>query len=116
MLDKSHKPGKHRTFNKNDIKKFKIIIYLSKEKHLKPKQIIDFLNKPNETKNMDLMMSLQFLFDDVRKQITNDVKNSLYNEFQPQFDDIKNCVLENNRLLLDRAKSKKKRHWYNFFK
>lgn len=116
FLDENHKPGEHRNFTENDIKKFKIIIYLSKEKHLKPKQIIDYLNKPNETKNMDLMMSLQFLFDDVRKQITTDVKNSLHNEFQPQFDDIKNCVLENNRLLLNRTKPKKKKHWFNIFK
>ena len=131
LLDKDHKPGKHRNFNKNDINKLKIIIYLSKEKNMKPKQIIDYLNKPNQTKNMDLMTSLQFLFDDVKNEMTNNLKQSIHEEIQNEFNGIKEDIsqlkdsniklIETNDNFINSIetrveRNKKKKHWFNIFK
>ena len=131
LLDKDHKPGKHRNFNKNDINKLKIIIYLSKEKNMKPKQIIDYLNKPNQTKNMDLMTSLQFLFDDVKTEMTNNLKQSIHEEIQNEFNGIKEDIsqlkdsniklIETNDNFINSIetrveRNKKKKHWFNIFK
>lgn len=132
LLDKNHRPGKHRNFNKNDINKLKIIIYLSKEKNMKPKQIIDYLNRPNQIKNMDLVTSLEFLFDDVKNEMTNNLKQSIHEEIQNEFNGIKEDIsyikfsndklIENNTILINsinesRAKrNKKKKHWFNIFK
>ncbi len=132
LLDKNHRPGKHRTFNKNDINKLKIIIYLSKEKNMKPKQIINYLNKPNQTKNMDLIVSLEFLFDNVKSEITNNVKQSIHEEIQNRFNEMKEDIsyikisndklIENNNKFINSInesrveRNKKKKHWFNIFK
>ena len=131
LLDKNHRPGKHRNFNKNDINKLKIIIYLSKEKNMKPRQIINYLNKPNQTKNMDLMTSLQFLFDDVKNEMTNNLKQSIHEEIQNEFNGIKEDIsqlkdsniklIETNDNFINSIetrveRNKKKKHWFNIFK
>jgi DNA-binding transcriptional MerR regulator len=131
LLDRNHRPGKHRTFNKNDINKLKIIIYLSKEKNMKPRQIINYLNKPNQTKNIDLITSLEFLFDDVKNEMTNNLKQSIHEEMQNEFNGIKEDISllknSNNRLIENNDKfistietrverNKKKKHWFNIFK
>lgn len=114
ILDEDHITGKHREFSKDDINKLKLIRYLSKEKHLKPHEIIEYLTRQNKVKNMDLILSMKFLFDDVKNDITNNVKETIHDEMQSEFDELKKSINRTNELVQNQ-KTKKKKHWFNIF-
>mgnify|MGYP000369435941 CR=1 FL=1 len=108
ILDENHIVGKHREFSKSDINKLKLIRYLSKEKHLKSKEIINYLTRSNKISNLDLILSMKFLFDDVRKDISSDVKKTIRDEMKIEFDKF----LKNNG---NNEVKQSGKHWYNFF-
>ena len=124
ILDEDHIIGKHREFSKDDINKLKLIRYLSKEKHLKSKEIIKYLTRSNKISNLDLILSMKFLFDDIRSDISADVKETIRDEIQQEFNELKKSINQTNELvqsqhteLLSRVEKRKqkKKHWYNIF-
>jgi hypothetical protein len=80
---------------------------------------------------MDLMTSLQFLFDDVKNEMTNNLKQSIHEEIQNEFNGIKEDIsqlkdsniklIETNDNFINSIetrveRNKKKKHWFNIFK
>lgn len=115
IFDKNHTMGKHREFSKNDINELKLIRYLSKEKHLKSKEIINYLTRSNKVSNLDLILSMKFLFDDVRSDISADVKETIKDEIQQEFSELKKSINQ-VQINKDNGIKQKKKHWYDIFR
>lgn len=77
FLELDHETGKHRSFNKEQIKKLEYILYLKREKNFSEKQIQEFLSTP-EGKMMsptapDGIDKVQYILEQLNSIIKSDL-------------------------------------------
>ncbi|WP_368489010.1 MerR family transcriptional regulator [Clostridium sp. BJN0013] len=100
ILNRSNISGKRGDFSGDDINKLKMIQYLSKQKHYKPQQIIEYFLY-NDSTSLGSKKELEFIaetiYNLIKPEIENTIKNSIDTTIQKHSTNIRNDIKINRK-------------------
>ncbi|MFL0194216.1 MerR family transcriptional regulator [Clostridium sp. WILCCON 0269] len=95
ILDGSNVSGRRGDFTGDDINKLKMIQYLSKQKHYKPEQIIEYFLYNNST-SLSSKKELEFIAETIytliKPEIENTIKSSINTTMEEHSNNIRNDI------------------------
>lgn len=100
ILNRSNISGRKGDFTGDDINKLKMIQYLSKQKHYKPQQIIEYFSY-NDSASLGNKKELEFIAETIytliKPEIENTIKHSVDTTVQHHSDNIRNDIKTNGK-------------------
>lgn len=97
ILDRNNIDGKRGDFTTDDINKLKMIQYLSKQKHYRPQQIIDYFlyNDSSLGSKKELEFIAETVYSLIKPEIQNTIKNSINTTLKEHNTTIRNDINSN---------------------
>ena len=103
ILNRSNISGRKGDFTGDDINKLKMIQYLSKQKHYKPQQIIDyFLYNDSLGSKKELEFIAETIYTLIKPEIENTIKDSIDTTIQEHSTNIRNDIKINGKEITGR--------------
>ena len=127
-VGKDHKPGRHRNFTKQDIKKLKLVKYLIDEKHFDTDQVFLYFKNFHKNEEFDDFNFLIQIISDIIISRMEEILDKYFKSNTHDITDIKNILKYNSNTInqihiqqtqyvsrVQRRKNKRKQ-WFKFFK
>lgn len=103
ILNRSNISGRKGDFTGDDINKLKMIQYLSKQKHYKPQQIIDYFSYNDSLgSKKELEFIAETIYTLIKPEIENTIKDSIDTTIQEHSTNIRNDIKINGKEITGR--------------